>query len=241
MPRSRVCKLVASACALVVFPCWVVVAGESSSQSREAGAMEQPTVEGVVRTLSGPTTLSGPLFSPPQVLTRARSMSQPVSEGSHSEDTAPAAAAAARRLRLYNTHTGERVDVVFRRGSEYVPEGLRRLELHLRDHRTQDIRAFDPALFDLLADLTAAAGRPDSELHVISGYRSPKTNEMLRERSSAVAKSSLHMVAQAIDIRLPGVSTAQLRDTALELGRGGVGYYQRSDFIHVDTGRVRRW
>lgn len=147
----------------------------------------------------------------------------------------------AHSLRLYNTHTGERVGVVYRLGDAYLPEAVHRLEHHLRDHRTGDVHAFDPELFDLLADLAAAVGRPGAEFHVISGYRSPQTNEMLRAQTTGVAKRSLHMQAQAIDVRLPGVDTARLRDAALDLGRGGVGYYARSDFIHVDTGRVRRW
>lgn len=154
---------------------------------------------------------------------------------------ARAAATPVARLRLYNTHTGERVEVAFRRGDAYLADGLAALENHLRDFRRNEARAFDPKLFDLLVDLAAAVGRPDAEFHVISGYRSPATNQMLRERTNGVAQRSLHMQAQAIDVRLPGVSTAELRDAALALGRGGVGYYASSDFIHVDTGRVRRW
>jgi uncharacterized protein YcbK (DUF882 family) len=154
---------------------------------------------------------------------------------------APGDGAPSHRLRLYNTHTDERVAVVYRHGETYLPEGLRRLERHLRDHRTGDVHAFDPELFDLLEALAAAVGRPGGEFHVISGYRSPRTNEMLRRRTTGVAKRSLHMQAQAIDVRMPGVDTATLRDAALDLARGGVGYYADSDFIHVDTGRVRRW
>ena len=146
-----------------------------------------------------------------------------------------------RHLRLYHTHTGERIDVVYRRGDAYVADGLRELESYLRDFRTGDARSFDPRLFDVLTDLAVAAGKPDGEFHVISAYRSPKTNEMLRGRTTGVAKKSLHMEALALDVRLPGVKTSKLRDAALELGRGGVGYYGDSDFIHVDVGRVRRW
>lgn len=145
------------------------------------------------------------------------------------------------RLRLYNTHTRERADVVFRRSGQYVPEGIAALEHHLRDFRRDEMRPFDPRLFDLLVELAQAVGEPDAEFHVISGYRSPATNQMLRSRSSGVAKRSLHVQAQAIDVRLPGVPTARLRDAALGLARGGVGYYAESDFVHVDTGRVRRW
>lgn len=146
-----------------------------------------------------------------------------------------------RRLRLFETHTGEHIDIVYRRGDAYDPAALSRLDNFLRDHRTGDIHHYDPRLFDLLSDLTASAGRPDAEIHVICGYRSPWSNEYLRTHTAGVAKNSLHMQAEAIDIRLPGVKTAVLRNKALLLGRGGVGYYPASDFVHVDVGRVRRW
>lgn len=145
------------------------------------------------------------------------------------------------RLRLFHTHTSEHLDVVFRRGSEYVPEALATLNRFLRDHRTGDIHQYDPRVFDLLSDLTAAAGRTGAELQIICGYRTPWSNEFLRTHSTGVAKNSLHMQAEAIDIRLPGTPVAKLRDLALSLGRGGVGYYPASNFIHVDVGRVRRW
>ena len=145
------------------------------------------------------------------------------------------------RLRLYNTHTGERVDVVYRRGTAYDDRAVEALEACLRDHRTGDRHPVDPRLFDLLTSLAAAVGRPDGEFHVISGFRSPRTNEMLRQSRQGIARHSLHMEGQAIDVRLPGVTTASLRDTALDMARGGVGYYRASDFVHVDTGRVRRW
>jgi uncharacterized protein YcbK (DUF882 family) len=144
-------------------------------------------------------------------------------------------------LRLYHTHTGERLDVTYRRGSTYLPDALSKLDGFLRDHRTGAIHHFDPRLFDLLSTLTAATGHPEGEIYIICGYRTPWSNEFLRTHTSGVAKHSLHMEAEAIDIRLPGVKTSHLRDTALALGRGGVGYYPRSDFIHVDLGRVRRW
>jgi uncharacterized protein YcbK (DUF882 family) len=148
-----------------------------------------------------------------------------------------------RRLRLFHTHTQERIDVVYRRGNSYVPEALTRLDRFLRDHRVQTAAHYDPRLFDLLADLAAKVGRPDAELNVICGYRTPWSNALLRGRSrrSGVAINSLHMKAEAVDIRLPGVRTSRLRDAALALRRGGVGYYARSDFVHVDVGRVRRW
>ena len=146
-----------------------------------------------------------------------------------------------RRLRLFHTHTGERIDIVYRRGDAYLDDALAKLDHFLRDHRTSQELHYDPRLFDLLADLTAAAGKPDAEIAVICGYRSPWSNEFLRARTAGVAKHSLHMQARAIDIRLPGVSALDLRDAALSLHRGGVGYYPRSGFIHVDTGRVTQW
>lgn len=144
-------------------------------------------------------------------------------------------------LRLYHAHTGERIDIVYRRGDEYLPEAEAELDHFLRDHRTGAVKHYDPRLFDLLSDLAVAVGHPHAEIEIICGYRSPWSNEFLRARSSGVAKNSLHMQAHAIDIRLPGVDTLALRNAALELGRGGVGYYPRSGFVHVDTGRVRNW
>ena len=147
------------------------------------------------------------------------------------------------RLRFYHTHTGERLDVVYRRSDQYIPEALDELDHFLRDHRTGDVRHFDPHLFDLLHDLTASLGDSGGEIDVICGYRTPWSNEFLRTRSphTGVAQHSLHMQAEAIDIRLPGIPTAELRDAALRLHRGGVGYYRSSDFVHVDVGRVRHW
>jgi uncharacterized protein YcbK (DUF882 family) len=146
-----------------------------------------------------------------------------------------------RRLRLFHTHTGERIDIVYRRGNTYLDDALAKLDHFLRDHRTGQELHYDPHLFDLLADLTTATGKPDAEIAVICGYRSPWSNEFLRAHTAGVAKHSLHMQARAIDIRVPGVSTLDLRNAALSLHRGGVGYYPRSGFIHVDTGRVTQW
>jgi len=145
------------------------------------------------------------------------------------------------RLRLFNTHTNEHIDVVYREGDDYVPEALDQLNHFLRDTRTGDVREFDPKLFDLLTDLEDSVGEPDAEINVVCGYRTPQTNRMLRRRSRRVAKHSLHMQAMAMDIRLPGVTTTELRDAALSLGRGGVGYYRKKAFVHVDVGPVRRW
>jgi uncharacterized protein YcbK (DUF882 family) len=145
------------------------------------------------------------------------------------------------RLRLFHTHTNQRLDIVYRRGDQYVPSAIHELEFFLRDHRTGTIHHFDPRLFDLLHDLTATLGRQDAEIDVVCGYRTPWSNNFLRSRSKAVAQHSLHMQAMAVDIRVPGVDTAALRDAALSMHRGGVGYYSREHFVHVDVGRVRRW
>lgn len=147
------------------------------------------------------------------------------------------------RLRFFHTHTGERLDVVYRRGDQYIPEALDELDHFLRDHRTGDVRHFDPRLFDLLYDLTGSLDDSGGEIDVICGYRTPRSNEFLRTRNphTGVAQHSLHMQAEAIDIRLSGIPTSELRDAALRLHRGGVGYYRSSDFVHVDVGRVRHW
>jgi uncharacterized protein YcbK (DUF882 family) len=145
------------------------------------------------------------------------------------------------QLLLYNTHTRERLDIVYRRGDQYIPSALAKLDYFLRDHRTGDIRHFDPHLYDVLSDLTLSVGHPGGEIDIVCGYRTPSTNESLRAHSTGVAKNSLHTHAEAIDLRMPGVQTLDLRKAALALHRGGVGYYPRSDFIHVDIGRVRQW
>ena len=147
------------------------------------------------------------------------------------------------RLRFYHTHTNERLDLIYRRDGNYLPDALAELDHFLRDHRTGEVRHFDPHLFDLLYDLTASVNDASGEIDVICGYRTPWSNEFLRTRSAhtGVALHSLHMQAEAIDIRLPGIPTSAVRDAALRLQRGGVGYYRDSNFVHVDVGRVRRW
>lgn len=145
------------------------------------------------------------------------------------------------RLHLFHTHTGERLDIVFRRGDEYIPEAIAKLDYFLRDHRTGEVRHFDPKIYDILQDLTYAAGHPNGQVDIVCGYRTSWSNEFLRARTAGVAKNSLHLRAEAIDLRMPGVDTSQLREAALSLHGGGVGYYPHSDFIHVDVGRVRQW
>jgi len=145
------------------------------------------------------------------------------------------------RLFLFDLHTDERIDIVYRRGDTYLADAVERLDHFLRDHRTGEVIALDPRLFDLLNDLTAAVGKPGAEIDIVCGYRTPSTNEFLRNTGHEVAKHSQHIEGKAIDIRIPGVSTARLRDAALGLHRGGVGYYPTSQFVHVDVGPVRRW
>ncbi len=147
------------------------------------------------------------------------------------------------RLRFFHTHTNERLDIIYRRGANYLPESLAKLDHYLRDSLTGVEHHFDPRLFDLLYDLTSSVGDAGGEIDVVCGYRTPATNEFLRSRSAhtGVALHSLHMLAEAIDIRLLGIATARVRDAALQLQRGGVGYYRDSNFVHVDVGSVRRW
>lgn len=145
------------------------------------------------------------------------------------------------RLRLYHLHTGEHLDVVYRIGDQYLPAGVAALDHFLRDHRTGDVKDYDIKEFDLLHDVLAKLGHLDSEIDIVCGYRTPWSNSFLREHSNGVALHSQHMEAKAIDIRIPGIPTAQVRDAALSLRRGGVGYYAQSDFVHVDVGPVRRW
>jgi uncharacterized protein YcbK (DUF882 family) len=154
---------------------------------------------------------------------------------------ATSARAAEHSLQLYNTHTNEKIDIVYRRGDQYIQSALAKLDYFLRDHNTNEVRHFDPRLYDILSDLTASVGHPGSEIDIVCGYRTTSTNAALRAHTTGVAKNSLHIQAEAIDLRMPGVNTLRLRKAALALARGGVGYYPHSDFIHVDTGRVRQW
>lgn len=145
-----------------------------------------------------------------------------------------------RELSFYNTHTGEKVSASYWSEGKYLEDGMEEISWLLRDHRADIAKPMDPRLLDLLYMLQAKIDRNDP-FHVISGYRSPKTNAMLNKRSSGVAKRSYHMLGKAIDIRVPGFDTRQLRKAALSLKGGGVGYYSRSNFVHLDVGRVRYW
>jgi uncharacterized protein YcbK (DUF882 family) len=146
-------------------------------------------------------------------------------------------------LRLRSMHTGESLNIVYRIGDTYVPDALDKLNHFLRDRRTEEASTYDPAEFDLLHDLLVRLHRPGGVIDVVCGYRTPQTNEFLRTRGSntGVAKNSQHIQAKAIDIRIAGIRTRVIRDAALALGQGGVGYYPRSQFVHVDVGPVRKW
>ena len=147
------------------------------------------------------------------------------------------------RLKLHHLHTGESIDVAYRQGGQYSSMGVGMLNHFLRDHRTQDTADYDPREFDLLHALLKKLGRPGATIDIVCGYRTPESNQFLRTRSTdtGVAEHSQHMLSKAIDIRIPGVSTRALRDAALSLGMGGVGYYPKSQFVHVDVGPVRQW
>jgi len=145
-----------------------------------------------------------------------------------------------RSLAFYNTHTGESLQTVYWAAGEYLEDGLREINSVLRDHRADETYPMDRNLLDLLTALQAEVSCRNA-FHVISGYRSPATNEMLNKHSSGVAKRSYHMLGQAIDVRMPGFDTRQLHKAARSLKGGGVGYYSSSDFVHLDVGRVRYW
>lgn len=145
------------------------------------------------------------------------------------------------RLRLLNTHTGDRVDALYRDASgAYRQDGLDALNHVLRCHYTNEMTHMDPAVIEYLnaVDQTFGAG---NEIEIISGYRSPRYNELLRSRSEGVAKHSLHLVGRAVDVRIHGVELDRLRRAAMKLRAGGVGFYPRSNFVHLDSGRVRAW
>ena len=150
------------------------------------------------------------------------------------------AAARDRELSFYNTHTGEKLSTTFWSDGNYLDDGIEEISWLLRDHRADQANTMDPKLLDLLYQLQEKVEHR-GEFHVISGYRSPATNEMLSKSSSGVAKRSYHMLGQAIDVRLPGFDTQQLKKAAIALKGGGVGYYSSSDFVHLDVGRVRYW
>jgi len=152
-------------------------------------------------------------------------------------------AAGERRLSLVHTHTRERLNLAYAVGEQFVPAALVTLDRFLRDHYSGDIGRIDPRLFDLLHRLQRELGPgEEAAFEIVSAYRSPATNARLREtRGGGVARHSLHLDGRALDVRLQGVALADLRDAAQSQRAGGVGFYAREQFVHVDTGRVRRW
>lgn len=143
------------------------------------------------------------------------------------------------RVNFRQAHTGERFNGVYRVGNQYLPEAFEKLNYVLRDFRTKEVFPMDPRVIDILSLLQSRTR--NEQFEILSGYRSPRTNRNLRRNTSGVAKNSFHMYGQALDIRAPGVRTSSLRNHAKALKAGGVGYYARSGFIHVDTGSVRSW
>jgi uncharacterized protein YcbK (DUF882 family) len=146
-------------------------------------------------------------------------------------------------LHLHHLHTGEKLDIVYKVGNSYIPGAIDKLNYFLRDHRTNDVSHYDVKEFDLLHSVMAKLGKPNDVIDIVCGYRTPWSNEYLRGRAAVtgVAKNSQHMLAKAIDIRVPGVTTSKLRDIAMSLHGGGVGYYPVSQFVHVDVGPERHW
>ncbi len=146
----------------------------------------------------------------------------------------------AKKLNFYNLHTDEKLSMTYFEDGQYVSGAMQEINYLLRDHRSGDVHNMDPDLFNLLYDLQNSLGG-NKTIQVISAYRSPATNMMLKRSSSGVAKKSLHMLGQAIDIRIEGVDSKIIQQAGMAMKRGGVGYYRKSDFVHIDTGRVRSW
>ena len=143
-------------------------------------------------------------------------------------------------LSFYNIHTGESLTTCYRVNGKLINRAAGRISKIMRDHRTGDVKPVDPNLLDLLHRITRSIS-PQSPISIISGYRSPQTNAALRRATRGVAKKSLHMEGRAIDFRIPGYKTQGIRETAVALHSGGVGYYPESDFVHLDTGPVKVW
>ena len=145
-----------------------------------------------------------------------------------------------RNLFLFNTHTGEKLDVCYYFQGQYQPEAMERINYIFRDYRTEEIKPIHKGLLNLLYSVSMTLDRP-TRIHIVSGYRSPETNAELRKKSKRVAKNSLHIKGEAADIRIPGYDTRWLRNVCVNLKAGGVGYYRKSEFVHVDIGIVRYW
>lgn len=145
-----------------------------------------------------------------------------------------------RNISFYNTHTFESVDVCYFDKGAYCPDALNQINHILRDHRTKEVQPIDLKLVETLYAVKEKV-RPKTPIHIISGYRSPATNAMLRKTTNGVAQTSFHTKGRAIDIRIPGYRSRQLRDVCISMQSGGVGYYGGSNFVHLDTGPIRNW
>jgi len=145
-------------------------------------------------------------------------------------------------LKLVRAYTGEVLNVVYRIGDTYIPDALDKLNAFLRDSHNEEVSEYDPRTFDVLHTMLAKLGRSNTPVNILSAYRTQETNDMLRESGTTnAALHSQHIEAKALDIRVPGISAPVLRDVALSLDAGGVGYYPKSQFVHVDVGPVRQW
>ncbi len=151
-----------------------------------------------------------------------------------------ASGGSSRRVSFRNTHTNESFSGVYRIGNKYLPDAFDRINYVMRDHRTGEAFPIDPRVMDIIYSVHQMTGN-HTPYDVLSGYRCPQSNAGLRKASGGVAKNSLHMTGQAIDLRMPNYSTSRLRDLAKSLRAGGVGYYSRSNFVHMDSGDVRYW
>jgi uncharacterized protein YcbK (DUF882 family) len=179
---------------------------------------------------------------------RAAMSSNPSAEPNRPAAAPPGAASPAglpstrlpRSLSFFNTHTNESIETIYWCDDAYCTPGLKEIDHLLRDHRTGEVKEIDRSLLDLLHELRSEIG-VNQPFHVISGYRSQASNALLRHEGRGVAARSFHIQGRAVDIRLPGIGLGELRDTAVRLGRGGVGYYPASDFVHVDVGPPRTW
>ncbi len=220
LSRRRFLKWGVVAAGMSLIPCSAVARTTKSTRT-----LRSPT--------RSPRSIFHPPIKPPERLldayhTPSRNFFQPITP--HPE----------KAVALYNTHTGESVKAVYWIQGKYLPETLSVVDRVMRDHRTDEIKPIDPQLLDLLFAISEELECPHP-FYIISAYRSPETNALLRFLSRGVAEHSMHMDGKAVDIRIPGRASYTVRRTAMELRMGGVGYYPRADFVHVDVGPVRYW
>lgn len=229
--------------AAVVAAIMVVFAVSGSSWARTVRTRVHAGIRSSMRVKSHPVVMRGeevvPGVMPEEVSSSGEADAMPV------DTAAPVVPVDGKpyKLRMSNLHTGESLDIVYRVGNTYIPEALEKLNYFLRDHNTQDVSNYDPKEFDVLHAMMSRLGRVNGLIDIVCGYRTPETNAALQRNSpqTGVAEHSQHMEGHAIDLRVPGASTVQVRNAALSLRAGGVGYYPVSQFVHVDVGPVREW